>query len=431
MRDVKQLTAAFADHGGLYLPLAQKLAQSYKRVIYFDPCEKAFPKINDAVIGDGFDNIERVDNFWQFKDEINLFVFPDSQGVGLQKELASQGFPVWGSFDSETIEQSREKFHRILGQVGLEVPKFERIVGLTALRDHLKDEDDKYIKISKYRGSLETCHFRSMDEDAGMLDLWAVKFGGVKDQIAFLVFDAIETNLEIGGDTYNIGGQWPQAMFDGFEYKDKGYFAAWKKFEDMPDHTKAVMEAFGPVLADHGHANFWSMEIRVDDDKFYFIDATPRGPLPSTGSQMENITNLAEVIAAGAEREMVEPENEAMFAAECVLTQKAEKDAWGSVRVPSKLSRWMKLGGSCLVDGRTWFPPGDPTGEEIGWLVALGDTPKETIETMLDQAKELPDGVSANTDSLVELLKVIRESEAEGIKFSDQEVPEPAIAIEE
>lgn len=429
MKEISEITAAFSDHGGLYLPLALKLAESYKRIIYFDSCERAFPKINDGVIGHGYEKLERVDNFWPIKSEIDLFIFPDSQGSGLQNELSKQGFPVWGSSTAESLEQSREKFHRVLAEVGLEVPVFERVIGLSALRDHLKDKTDKYIKISKYRGSLETCHWRSMDDDEGMLDAWAVKFGGVKDLIPFLVFDAIDTDLEIGGDTYNVNGRWPSHMLDGFEWKDKGYFGSFKAFEDMPDQTKAVMEAFAPVLKEHGMANFWSMEIRVVGDSFKFIDATPRGPLPGTGSQIEIYDNLPTIIAAGAERELVDPEPAAQFAAECVLTQKSEKHAWGTVRVPEELHQWMKLGGSCLVDGRVWFPPDESHGEEIGWLVAIGDTPKETIETMLEQAKQLPDGVSANTDSLVDLLKEVHKAEEQGIEFTPMVVPEPETVV--
>lgn len=431
MKELSQITACFVDHGGLYLPLALKFAQSYKRVIYHDPCEKAFPKINESIIGDGYPKVERVRSFWDYKQDIDLFVFPDSQGEALQAELASQGFPVWGSSSAERLEQSRECFHRMLARVGLEVPDFQKVVGLTALREHLKDKTDKYIKISRYRGSLETFHWRSMDEDAPELDLWAVKFGGAKDLITFLVCDAIDTDLEIGGDTYNIVGEWPDFMLDAYEWKDKGYFGTWKKRTEMPEQTQAVLDAFGPILAEHGHKNFWSMEIRVmEDSSFKFIDATPRGPLPGTGAQMESITNLPLVVAAGAEGEMVQPERDADFVAECVLTMKGEKDKWGSLKVPDELSRWMKLGGSCLIDGRTWFPPDDSHGEEIGWMVSIGNTPLETIQAMLDQVKHLPDGVSANTDSLADLLKEISSAEEQGIEFTDQELPEPSVVVD-
>src|SRR5579859_2953548 len=194
MTSIGDITACFVDHEGLYLPLAQKLSESYKRVLYFYPKEIGFPTVNDAVIGDSFpsdERLERIDDFWAIKKEIDLFIFPDSQGGGLQNELVEQGFPVWGSRDSIDLEQSREKFHKTLDRLGLECAPFERIVGVTALGEHLKDKEDKYIKISKFRGSLETFHWRSWDDDSSTLDWWRVKFGGVKDLIPFLVFDAI------------------------------------------------------------------------------------------------------------------------------------------------------------------------------------------------------------------------------------------------
>jgi hypothetical protein len=68
-------------------------------------------------------------------------------------------------------------------------------------------------------------------------------------------------------------------------------------------------------------------------------------------------------------------------------------------------------------------------GDEIGWLVAIGDTPEQTIDRMLEYKNQLPDGVSAHTESLVDLLKEIHKAEAEGIEFSPMPVPEPELVI--
>jgi hypothetical protein len=431
VKELSQITACFIDHQGLYLPLAIKLAESYSRIIYTDPCESAFPKVNQSVIGDGFDKIDRVESFWPHKEDIDIFIFPDSQGGPLQWELKSQGFPVWGSFSAETIEQSREKFHKLLEQVGLQVPKFEPVVGIANLRKFLRDKEDKYIKISKYRGTQETMHWRSYADDEVWLDCMANKLGGVKDLMRFLVFDSIDTDLEIGADTYRSGGKIPTSMLDGYEWKDKGYFASFKPINEMPEQTINVLESFEPILEEHGHNNFWSMEIRVKDDDFWFIDATPRGPLPGTGSQMEIYGNIAEIIAAGAHGEHVDPEPEGYFAAECILTMKSEKHSWSSIKVPKRLEQWMKLAGCCKIGDRIWFPPDGHEGDEIGWLVAIGDKPIDTIENMLKMAKELPDGVSANTNSLVDLLKEIRSAEEKGIEFTKEEVPEPEVVIKD
>lgn len=428
---MKNVTACFIDHGGLYLPLALKLSQTYGQVLYQDPCEKAFPKINDAMIGDGFPNLEKVESFWSRTRDIDLFVFPDSQGSALQEKLTLMGYPVWGAFGAEKLEMERELFHDTLDEVGLQVPNYERVVGIENLRRHLRDKEDKYIKISKYRGSLETFHWRSWDDDEMMLNVLSVRFGGAKDLVPFLVFDAIETELELGADTYCIGGNFPGFLMDGFEWKDKGYFGAFKSRSEVPSQTQDVLNAFGPILAKYGMAGFWSMEIRVKGNSFFFIDPTPRGPLPGTGSQMEIYGNIAEIIYEGANGNLIDPEPVAKFSVECVITQKKEKGAWTSVKVPEELSQWMKLSGCSLIDGRHWFPPDEDQGEEIGWLVALGDTPSEAIEKMLEQEKQLPDGVSACTGSLVDLLKEIHKSEEEGIEFTPMKVPPPSKVVEE
>ena len=87
------------------------------------------------------------------------------------------------------------------------------------------------------------------------------------------------------------------------------------------------------------------------------------------------------------------------------------------------------LSGYCTVKDRQWFPPSDHHEEGIGWLSAVGDTPTETIEKVVELAKLLPDGIHANTDSLVHLLKEIHESEAKGIEFSKDVVPEPETVV--
>lgn len=435
MKAIEDITACFVDHCGLYLPWAQELSQAYKRVLYVDPNEEAFERVNENVIGESFPEdprFEKIDDLWLHKKEVDLFIFPDSniKSVGTQIELESQGYPVWGSRRSIFLEQSREAFVKVLEDLGLEVPKYKRVVGVSALREYLKSRTNQIIKVSRYRRTMETYHWRSWDDDEGWLDRKAVDLGGIKELFPFLVFESIDTPFELGGDTYCVKGKFPTHMLDGYEWKDKGYLSAFKRVVDAPPQTQAVMEAFGPILERAGHANFWSMEMRVKNDQFYFIDPTPRAPLPGSASQMMLYKNIPEIIAAGAEGSLVEPEPAAKFSAECILTLTHKKQDWASVKVPEELKPWMKLGGSCTVNGRTWFPPcdGDDT-EDIGWLVALGDSPRETIETMLGYKALLPEGVTAHTESLIDLLREIQKAEDDGIEFTPMPVPEPEVVV--
>lgn len=420
-----------ADHG-LFIPLARTLAKTYKKVYYWSDWEEGFPTINKYMVGDGFEDIECVEDIWQVKKDADLFCFPDLQWSGLQLELESQGYPVWGGRKGDSLELSREKFHKVLAQVGLDVPKFKRIIGLTKLREHLKHEENKYIKISKYRGSLETCHWRNWSIDELMLDVWAVRFGPAKELIPFLVFDAIDSEMEMGGDTYVVDGEWPDMMLHGTEAKDKAYFSTVTKRTDMPQQIQDVLDAFGPVLKPYRSRQQWSMEVRrVSDNEAYFIDPTLRGGLPSTSSQLLNMTNFAEVIYAGAHGVMIQPDYDKMYTAEVILTTKSDRTSWSACEVPKELEGHMMLGNCCEIDGRICFPHDDSNGDSIGWLVANGDTPAETLDNIKELVKLLPSGVNGDTDALADVLKEIHTEQADGIEFGDKPIPAPEIILED
>lgn len=424
MNAVSDLTFCFIDHG-LGLPLAERVARDAKRVLYWSPWEEGFSTINKAIIGDGLDRVERISDFWKVKDDVDVWVFPDIQHSGLQIELASQGHAVWGARDGDALELNREFFLHTLVESGLDTPNWKVCVGITSLRTYLYEKKDQYVKISKYRGSMETFHWRSWKEDENLLDVLAVRFGGVREQIRFLVFENIETDLEIGGDTYCVNGQWPSLMLHGIEWKDKGYFGAVTSDDEMPEQLRQVHEAFGPVLHSFGSKTFWSSEVRVVGDQFFFTDPTTRIGLPSSASQMELWGNISEIIAAGAEGELVDPVPEGKFSVECILKAKRERGAWACVEVPKDIQQWCKLSCCCEVDGKVCWPPDESGGEEVGWLVAIGDTPKDTLATMKGYVDLLPDGLIADISSIADIIKEIKSEEDEGIEFTDKPMPGP------
>src|SRR5207247_4374584 len=269
---------------------------SYGRVLYFTPLEEGFPCLSRCIIGDGFERVERCNDIWKVKNDVDVFVFPDIQHSGLQLELESQGKPVWGSRNADSLEMFREKFNKTLERLGLEVPPHEVVVGLDALRKHLRDKEDKFIKISKFRGDWETGKWRNWSVDEPMLDGFAVRFGPAKDLIRFLVMDPIETDIELGCDTFCIDGEWPDLMIQGYENKDEGFISAVRKRDEMPDCIKEVLEAFGPELGHYRYRNSFSLELRVTGEQAYFIDPCCRFPMPPTGSKTELWSNIAEVI---------------------------------------------------------------------------------------------------------------------------------------
>jgi len=429
MKPISQITACVVDNG-LFLPLAHRLAKDYKRVLYHTHCDQGFPTVGECSIGKGFPDIERCDDIWEVKKEVDLWIFPDIQYSGLQLELESQGEIVWGSRAGDDLEIKREYFHKVLGKVGLEVPEFEVVEGITKLREYLANKENVFVKISRYRGSLETKKFRNMDLDGVLLDVWAMRFGPVGEQIRFMVFTEIPTDLEIGGDTYNIDGQFPSKIVSGIEGKDVSYFGTVMEREEMPEQIQEILEAFGPILKKYRYRNQISFEDRVAGDKHYFIDITCRGPMPASGSQYRLYKNLPEIIYAGAQGELIEPEIEDKCSAEVLLTIKPEDGCWGKVILPESLAENVDFFNCCMVDGAHCFPPDeDHARERAGWLVTTGKNMRDTLENLMDLAKELPDGLKADTDALVELINEAESAKQEDIPVTSGEIPEPEIVL--
>lgn len=418
---------------GIFLPIARKLAESGARVLYHKlDWQKAYPKIEDGIQGDGFPEIECVPDMWDVVNEVDCFVFPDIYHRGLQQHLRSIGKRVWGSAAGMNLETDRLLFLETLKDLGLAVPPCTSIKGLANLRTFLKDKEDIWIKMSKWRGSFETKHFCSMDVDEGLLDQWAVRFGGLKNELTFLCFPKIDTKLEIGADTYCIDGQWPKQMLHGIEAKDEAYLSAVTNREDMPEQLLPIMEAFSPVLQKAGYKCQWSMEVRVADDADYFIDPTCRGGLPSTGSQLMALDNLPEIIYQGAAGQLVEPEYNCKFTAECMVKIHGEINSWNTMEMSETLQKHLMITGCCWVDGKPWFPPeAGIVEDEIGWLVATGNTPTEALKLMNDLADDLPDGVSAAVESLANVIREVESEAKHGIHFTDAPMPEAAIVLEE
>ncbi|HUD74399.1 MAG TPA: hypothetical protein VMQ76_04945 [Terracidiphilus sp.] len=428
--DISNACFCVCDHG-FFVPLALRLAETGARVIYHNLAwAKSNPTLSDGIIGDGFENIECVLDLWDIKKEVDAFVFPDVGHMGLQKELASQGFPVWGAKDGMRLETDREFFMKKLDELGLDVPPFQKVIGLTALAKYLIPRRDIWIKISRWRGSWETKHWRSYKEDGGKLDNWAVLFGGAKEMIIFLCFDKIETKLEIGSDTYNVDGQYPSLVLHGIEKKDEAYFSAITKRDKLPPEILTIMEAFQPWLKKKKYRNQWCMEIRVTEHEAYFLDATPRGGLPSTGSQLMAMSNLPEVILRGASGEFVEAEYNCKFTAECMVKIHGETNTWETLDIPRELRPYLMLSDCCEIKGQTWWPGGNDELEDLGWLVATGDTPTETLHLMNHLADLLPDGANACVEALADIIREVEEMEANGIPFTDEPMPEAEIVLE-
>lgn len=431
MKEPSDATVLVFD-GGLNVELALRLARSFKRVLYQCSIESPYPKVHESVIGDGFDEIERIRDFWTQKDEIDGFIFPDCANAGLQRELACQGLRVWGSRDGCEWELDRERFKKILKKVGLEVGPYSVVLGLSQLRDHLRDKEDKWIKISRWRGCRETWHWIDQATSGDELDLLAVCFGAVKEQISFIVEDAIETEIEWGYDGYFCGGEFPSLSAHGPEIKDSCYLASVVQWDDLPEQVREINSALAPLLRDLDYANMWSAEVRITKEGTgYLTDPTTRFPWPASAAQMELYGNLPEIIWGGLTGVCIDPKPVAKFAAECLINHKGDESNWRKLVVPSNIRRWVKLSSVCQVDEGVYaFPPMSHSFEAIGSVIGIGDTIEEALNHLKVNAEELSDQpVEVKVESLASGIKELAAAEDQGVAFSEQKLPDAAEVI--
>lgn len=432
--NLNQATFCVFDKSGLGIALARRLGESGAKVYYQTPPDRR-DQLNEAVIGDGMAKskdgpIECVEEYESVIDKIDTFVFPDIRFAAKQKHLRSLGYSVWGAGDGMALELDRLLFLKKLSELGLDVPPYDVVVGIEALRKYLEGKERIYIKMSRWRGSWETACFRSQEEDGHLLDLWAVRFGGLREMVTFICFPEIKTDLEIGGDFYAVDDQLPDMMIHGLENKDSAYFSAIVPRKQMPSQLLDIMEALRPFFKQTQYRQFKSMEVRVKEPYAYWIDDTARIGLPSIGSQILAMKNLPEVIYEGARGNMVQPEYDANFTAEARIRVKGKSGAWHTEKFDSSLRPHLMLEDYCEVNGQPWWPADDHAIEEAGWLVAKGQTPEECLRSMNELSDKLPDGVEADVEALASVIREIDSEKSSGISFTEHPIPKADIVLE-
>jgi len=430
MKDTQDVVACVVDFS-MFMPVATRIAKQFKKVYYTTPVEKGFEEIGDFVFGDGIENIYRVEDYEDpdIFDEIDLFVFPYILYSGKQLLYEKLGKAVWGARKADELEMYKGRFYDMLERVGLPVPEYEIIKGMTNLRLYLNDHDDVFVKISRFRGTMDTWHHINYQKSQSYLDLLTCKLGPLQEEMTFYIIQKIDTKIEGGIDTYCIDGQWPKEAVLGYEKKNECYFAVVKPMEEMAEEFRIVNEMVGPELARYNYRQFFSTEVRVKGDKSYFIDPTCRTASPAGEEMLDLFGNIGDIMWHGAHGELVEPEITARFAGEAYMHWTAGEDEWKCVTVPEGLPAEVKLYGCMKLDGAYWWPPEDE--EVIGCIVSTEDDPQKVIDNIKETAEALEESsVRVDIESFADLLKEIELAQKQGIDFTDKKLPEPASVLD-
>lgn len=422
--DFGDKTVCWIDNG-LFVDFALRYAPKFGRTLYWTPWVSSFPRSNDLLVGDGFAEMERIKNYWDYADEVDLWIFPDVYFADVQLQLESMGKRVFGARAGEDLELYREDAKKAMAKMGLDVGEWRSVTGLKALREYLKEHDDQWVKVSTVRGDFETFHSPSYKLIEPRLDELEWKLGAKKDIYRFVVEAGINDSVEIGYDGWTVDGEYPSPVMTAYEIKDLGMIGTVKEYAELPDPVKVVNAKLAPWFKRHRYRGFFASELRVGHDEVPFlIDPCCRCGTPSNELLQEFFSNWPEIWWGAAEGEVIAPVQEWKFGVIAMIHSAWSNHNWQAIEVPDEARQWVKLRNHTMIEGRDYVVPTSVGLPEIGAVVGVGQTMAEAIEHLGKNA-ELVEGydVDVKLDAITTALDVVQEGEKFGIHFSDESLP--------
>lgn len=408
---IKNRTALILCHG-LFQGLSHRLAQEggYEKVLYFRPWTGSFPTASDYYVGTGYEDIERIHSYEQyFGDESVTWIFPDLYYAELQEWLRSQGRQVWGSGAGEELELDRADAKELLKEVGLPVKPWAVLTGMEELRNHLKKKENEgvFVKISRVRGLCESFESPNYELVLPKLDSIQAELGMRSEVQEFVVEQAVPDAVEVGFDGFCIDGKFNSPCLVGVEKKDKSYFGRVRDYDMIDKNVRVVNDKLAPTMRSYGYRGFWATEIRVGKDgKPYLIDCTARHSSPAGESILEVTENIAQVIEAGSKGELLTPKMRGKFVAQTLLTSKFAIDHFLPLEIPKEVRPHCYLYHSFKVGDEEGIIPMGMDMEQIGSVVAVGNTPEEAIKLCTERAEQVKGyGLGHCCDSLKDAAK--------------------------
>jgi hypothetical protein len=389
MENLKNRTVLVYDYG-VFVETALRLSRDFGKVYYYNVWKESFPTSNKGMVGTGFKEINKVEEFWSVADEVDLFVFPDIYDSDLQKHLVKIGKRVWGSKGADILEIDRFGMKKKLYDAKMPVNNTDSIKGLDKLVEFLKNKKNKFIKISKWRGDMESFHHLDYVSSKPFFDDLAARIGPKQSELVFLAEDPID-GIETGFDGYTVDGKMPNVAVWGFEIKDNGYLAKFEKYESLPDCLKKTNEFLRKVFQENKSRTIFSTEVRVSKNKAaYLLDPCIRQGSPPSESFMEAVENFSQILWEGAGGNIIDPVYKYKYFTQINIESDWAKTHWIDVKIEDDARRWVKLRNCCKVKDALYVVPKD--GDSIlGTVIGLGNT----IDEAFNMAKKNVEKVKA------------------------------------
>jgi hypothetical protein len=364
---------------GLYVSLAARMAQD-QPVAYFSSWVNAFPQSRELAPATGIPNIERVnDPIAHILDgKASHVIVPDLHLEGIERLARQCEIPTFGSGAGNALETDRWGLKEFLAENDLDVINSVQVEGIEAARKLIEKDPDKFVKVSVFRGDMET---RSGEDFLTEYDALRHRLGQLADSIIFIVEDPIEDATEIGIDTFFLMGDGFSGSLLGIERKDAAYFG-WKPAR-LPKETDPIVSALGDYLAKSDYNNFFSVEMRKNKHGVFVTDATCRVPSPPGGVMMAACQNFSDVVLKGEDPDY----GDARYFCEIVLKSDWVAENWLKVTFPKQMADRYAFHNYCVRDGDIWIIPHDSKYREFGSALGWGATADEAKSMCIEAAE--------------------------------------------
>ncbi len=289
---------------GLFCEIARTLAlQGAEKVGFFSDFASAFPSQYQLQVGAGFQNVVRINDFYPLIGQGYTWIMPDILHGGLAVHLEGLGENVWSAKYAEDVELFRIECKELFEQLKIPVPKWDVVVGITALREYLKTHENVFIKISLIRGMSETWKSENLKFSEGILDRLARDLGPWREKQEFLCEAEVPDAVEISYDLYSVDGEYPQKTVFGVEIKSEAWFARTMIYDQLPPQVRDYNAKIAPTLKEYRCRSNTPCELRVEKNGDYkAIDVCMREGSPSSEAKLNLISNWPKIYGDGGQR---------------------------------------------------------------------------------------------------------------------------------
>lgn len=294
---------------------------------------------------------------------------------------------IFGSGNGAKFEDNRWGFKKILKEVGLRVGKAERVTGITALTNLLKEKKDVFVKIDIFRGLVESFHVKDFKSVELLLTTISESLGPFKETFQFIVEDAIPAKAEVGYDGIFNGEEFIYPCFTGIESQKNLYVA--KVSDEMAAPIKESMDALKPVLQQVDWRGCISTEERIVSQKeHYIIDICGRAPSPLGVLYPQFILNWPEVMYKVGLKQKVRLDIPYKYVGAFALSSSHAQTHWLEINLDEKDRSNIKFLMAAKNNGRYYAVKGD---SKVVVVIAAGSS----VDDVLKQLKKYANKVSA------------------------------------